>query len=241
MFETLHCVALRTIKYADSRSILSAWSVERGYISFSMPAGNSRESVRRKALTMPLSTFEGICDIRPGRDIFFIKDIKPMKVGQAILNSPSKLAVALFLAEVFEKILRTSQRDDTLSAFVFDIISVLESAGQRATANLTLWALYRLTIPLGIEPDMNSWQPGADFDVHSACWRPSGLLNRDRDVSDINRGVRLLSRMTRGNLSRIALSRENRRDMLDGILRYYDIHFGKITPLTSLDVVRELF
>lgn len=241
MYETLHCIALRTIRYSDSRSILSAWTAERGFVSFAMPAGNGREANRRKALTMPLAAFEGICDIKPGRDVMFIKDLKPMHISMSTVGDPAKLAVALFLAEVYEKLLRTSQRDDSLSLTVFDTVNALNAAGRRGVANFTLWALYRLTVPLGIEPDMSEWSQGALFDMEGAGWMKTTPQNNMHLDASEGMAVRLLSRMTCENIEKIRLTREDRRKILDGILRYYDIHYCKLTPLNSLEIVRELF
>lgn len=241
MFETLHCIALRTIKYSDSRSILSAWSAERGFISFAMPAGKGREAGRRRALTMPLAAFEGVCDIRGDRDLVFIRDLKPMSVGMAMISDPVKLAMALFLAEALEKILRNSTHDDALSLMIFDTVDALNAAGRRGVANFALWALYRLTVPLGIEPDMSDWQPQALFDLESARWRMALPATNLTVTGDDAKAVRLLSRLTRDNIERLRLTRSDRRAMLDGILRYYDLHYCRLTPLNSLDVVTELF
>lgn len=241
MFETLHCIALRTIKYSDSRSILSAWSAERGFISFAMPAGKGREAGRRRALTMPLAAFEGVCDIRGDRDLVFIRDLKPMSVGMAMISDPVKLAMALFLAEAFEKILRNSTHDDALSLMIFDTVDALNAAGRRGVANFALWALYRLTVPLGIEPDMSDWQPQALFDLEAARWRMALPATNLTVTGDDAKAVRLLSRLTRDNIERLRLTRSDRRAMLDGILRYYDLHYCRLTPLNSLDVVTELF
>ncbi len=241
MFETLHCIALRTIKYSDSRSILSAWSAERGYVSFAMPAGKGREAGRRRALTMPLAAFEGVCDIRGDRDVMFIRDLKPMNVGMSMISDPAKLAMALFMAEVFEKLLRNSQHDETLSLMLFDSIDALNHAGPRGVANFAIWTLYRLTVPLGIEPDMSDWQPGALFDLESARWRQSLPMSGQSFTGDEAKAVKILSRLSRENIERLRLSRAARRALLDGILRYYDIHFCRMTPLHSLDVVCELF
>ncbi len=241
MFETLHCIALRTVRYSDSRSILSAWTAERGFMSFALPAGKSREASRRPAPTMPLSAFAGDCDIRPGRDISFIRDIKPMEVGMAMISDPAKLAMALFLAEVFERLLRNTQRDDALSLTIFDTLDALNHAGPRGVANFALWTLYRLTAPLGIAPDMSQWRQGSLFDIESARWTLTGLTGAGVDAARESAAARLLSRMTRDNIERLRLTRDDRRRMLDGLLRYYEIHFIRLTPLHSLDVVKELF
>ena len=241
MFETLHCIALRTIKYSDSRSILSAWSAERGYVSFAMPAGKGREAGRRRALTMPLAAFEGVCEIRNDRDVMFIRDLKPMHVGMAMISDPAKLAMALFLAEVFEKLLRNSQHDDALSLMIFDTVDVLNRTNARGVANFALWTLYRLTVPLGIEPDMSDWRPQALFDLEAARWRMSLPTASMSFGGDEAKAVRMLSRLNRDNIERLRMTREARRALLDGLLRYYDVHYCKVTPLHSLDVVSELF
>ena len=62
MYQQLRCVALRTIKYDDRRSIVSAWSEQLGRVSFIVPDGASREARRRRALLMPLSLFEGVSE-----------------------------------------------------------------------------------------------------------------------------------------------------------------------------------
>lgn len=241
MYETLHCVALRTVRYSDSRSILSAWTSERGYMSFAMPEGRSREAVRRRALTMPLATFEAECDIRPGREISFLKDLRAMRIDTNVNAGPAKLAVALFLAEVLDRILRNSQPDKNLTLFLFDTIDALGSAGSRGTANFVLWALYRFTEALGIAPDMSTWHSGAVFDFENGCWRDS-LVGGNYGKADIEaRVVRIVSRLTQQNIERMRFSRELRREALEYILRYYEMHYIKLQPLNSLAIVRELF
>lgn len=241
MYETLHCIALRTVRYSDTRSILSAWSAERGYVSFAMPSGKGREAGRRRALTMPLAAFEGVCDIRNDRDVLFIRDLKPMQVGLAMINDPAKLAMALFMAEVFEKILRNTQHDDALSLAIFDTVDTLNHTNARGVANFAIWALYRLTVPLGIEPDMSGWHPQSLFDLEGARWRKSLPSSGTAFAGEEAKAVRILSRLNRQNIERMRLSRDTRRAMLDGLLHYYDIHLCRITPLRSLDVVSELF
>ena len=102
MVETLHCISLRTIKYNDRNTILSAWTTEHGRMTFVMPEGAGREAVRRRAMTMPLGVFEGECDLRPGREIHSLRD---MRADTAISStglhaSPTKAMLSIFLADV---------------------------------------------------------------------------------------------------------------------------------------------
>ena len=241
MYQTLHCIALRTTRFNDSRSIVSAWSAERGYVSFAMPAGRGREAGRRRALTMPLSVFEGECEIKPGRDILFMRDLKPMHIGLNTISNPAKLAIALFVAEVLEKILRNTQNDDALNLTLFDTVETLDECEGTAIANFHLWALFRLCQPLGIAPDLTEGDLSKFFDLSNARWSVSRPLSNHWIEKGDTAALVMLGRMNRSNLSRFRLSRDERNRILDGILLYYDLHLSKITPLNSLDVVRELF
>ena len=242
MYQTVNCVALRTIKYDDKRSIVTAWSAEQGRLSIAIPTGRGREAQRMRALMMPLSLFEGEADIRPGREIVTIQDVKPIVVTASINMNPIKSVVALFLADVLEHILRTNQSDKQLSQFIFDSVSYFNSLEQpTAIANFHLYFLYSLGQFLGIEPDIETWHPGAVFDLKEGRFRASAPLHPQYLEADKAQAIVLLSRMTRDNLAHIRLSKTDRNEILDRILDYYTIHLTRLESLPSLAVVREMF
>ena len=88
-------------------------------MSMVMPAGAGREARRRRALSAPLATFEGQCDIRPGRDLLAVRDVRPLPGSLAMSVDPAKSFAAVFLAEALDLLLRRSERDDSLSDFLF--------------------------------------------------------------------------------------------------------------------------
>ena len=65
----LHLVALKTTKYSDTQTILTAYSRERGRVSLALPAGSGKGAARVRALTMPLAVIECVSEVRPGREI----------------------------------------------------------------------------------------------------------------------------------------------------------------------------
>ncbi len=75
MQETLHMIALRTVAYADDRSILSAYTRSRGFMSLLVRGGKGREASRRRALLQPMSVVECVADIVPGRDVSRIMSV----------------------------------------------------------------------------------------------------------------------------------------------------------------------
>lgn len=240
MLRSLHCIALRTIKYNEKHSILSAYSLELGRVSFLLPAGSGREAARRRALMMPLGTFECVADIRHGHDIYIMKEPKADIISHGIHSNPIKSALALFIAELLSVVLREYQEDKALFMFLRQSIERLNDA-TIGVANFHLCFLFRLGRFVGIEPDVSTYQEGRIFDMVDGTFRLTAPLHSQYLSPQDSAVVALLSRMTYDNMHKFRLSRENRNQMLDVILEYYTIHYASLSSLKSIDVLRALF
>lgn len=240
MFRTMHIIALRTVKYNDRHSILSAYSREMGRVSFLLPAGNGREASRRRALTMPLTPLECVASVRPDRDIHTMRDPRPLMVTHTLHSDPVRSAVALFLCEILQVVLRENQEDPALFAFLWEAVAKLDDPSLNP-ANFHLCFLSRLGRFIGIEPDADGWAPGRVFDMVEGIFRATPPMHahylRPTEAAVVAR----LSRMTWDNMSRFRFSRDERNEILDVILRYYTIHYTSMNSLRSLDVLRSLF
>ena len=242
MYESIHCVSLRTIKYDDRRSIVTAWSLERGRVSFLIPAGSGREAQRRRALMQPLCLFEGECDIKPGRDLFTIRDVRPIQVLPDLCCDPAKAVVAMFISEILERVLRESPPDEALTRFVFDAVIRLDAMRRPiGVANFPVLFMYKLGYFLGIEPDAGEWKPGWVFDMTEGQFRSSAPVQGRWLDSDDTKAIVALHRMNFETAERIGISRAVRRRMLDAIIEYYGLHHTSLDGLKSLAVVSEIF
>ncbi len=242
MYETRHCVALRTVRYADRRAIVTAWSAEAGRLSVAVSDGPSREARRRRAMLMPLSLFEGEADIRPGREVVAMRDLRPSAVLPDLSADPAKAVVAMFLAEVLEKVLREAQADPLLTAYIFHAVRRLDGASARSeVANFPVVFLYGLGRFLGIAPDAGVWRRGMSFDMvaarFSAGLAPSPTVLPPEAAAMIPR----LARISFDVSARLRMSRALRRAVLAEELRYYTLHHTPLDCLRSLAVVSEIF
>lgn len=238
MFESLHCIALRTVRHSDSKNLLSVWSREHGRISLSMPAGSSREARRRRGLTPPLGLFEGEVDLRPGREIQSMRDLRPMPGSPALEAHPVKGLTAMFLAEFLDLLLRRSEPDEGLSDYLFgsvEVLTALSDAG--AIANFHLVFLLGLMRHAGIEPQLGD--TGGIFDLREGCFRPARPLHDDWLENDEGEALRRLARVQYIDAAEAGLDRHMRGRLLAGLLHYYSIHLLPLTSLKSLQVLAE--
>lgn len=238
MYQTVTAIALRTIRHNDRTSILSLWTAELGRVSVSVPADKGRAASRIRALTMPLSPVIAEVDVRPDRNIYRIRDVRPAFVAPAISTDPARSMTAMLLSDFLEVVLRDQQPDRLMTAFILDSIRLFDVLPRAASLNFHIYFLLRLSRFLGIEPDWG--EQGSVFDLRDGCFRASEPLHDQFLDQSSTSALRAFSRMNPRNLHRFVLSRTQRRAALHYILLYYTLHHRPVLSLPSLAVIEEM-
>ncbi len=240
MKQKMHIICLRSVRYSDSKSILSAYSLEAGRVSLLVGSGKGREAMRRRALTQPLGVLECVADVVPGRDIHRVAEMRPLHPLSALRANPVKCGVAMFLAEVLGVILGESQADEPMWRFVSAAVVRLDALEPDKVANFHVYFLYRLGMVAGIAPDSATFAPGKVFDLSDGRFRTAAPLHRDFLYSDEAEVAATLSRMTFDNMHLFRFTRAQRNRVTDLILRYFTIHYARLDSIKSLEVLRSL-
>ncbi len=243
MYQTIHAIALRTVRHSDSTSILTAWSAEAGRIAILMGTGASAAARQRRAATMPLSLFTGTVRRQQTMSDMPVRmrDIAPTgRQMIAVATNPVKAAVAMFLAEVLYIALREAGPDKALWHLFERALPVLEGGNATVTANFHLWFLYNVAVTMGVGPDLSEWRRGRIFDLRSAVFRDSAPGHSHYVEAAEARMVYILGRISASNLGRMRLNRQQRNHILDVILEYYSEHIASMDSLHSLDVIRSM-
>lgn len=234
--ELIHCMALRTVRVSDSRSLLSVWTREHGRLTLAMPAGKGREAARRRALTQPLSLFEGFSNVNIMRDVQSVSKLAPSDCAPLPVAA---VPTAIFLAEVLDLLLRRSEPDEALSDYLFRASRLMGSLQGAALAQFHILFLLRLSTFAGIEPDLSTYSRGSVFDMREGIFRQSPPLHGHYLDSSESRLMAALATMPPGS-KKIRLDRNGRNRALDIIVEYYSLHHTTLTSLKSLDVLRQL-
>ena len=238
MFQSLTCIALRTVRHSDRHSILSAYTRESGRLSLLVPAGNGREAARRRAMLMPGSRFSCVADIRDNDRIPPMRDVTT-RGPQPGFSHPVKSAVTLFLVDFLNTLLRDSMPDEGMFEYI-DTMFDMYGRQDKGLANFHILFLIRLAHFAGIEPDVSTYSKGTLFDMMDGVFRTSAPLHGRFLERDETTAVAQLMRMNLRNMSRYNLSATQRNNILDRILEYYSLHFANMQSLKSIEVLRDL-
>lgn len=233
-------VTLRTVRYNDRHNILSAYTLEAGRMSFLVPAGNGREAARRRALLMPLSLVECQSDATANRDIHRMHDVAPLMALHGIHAHPAKVSIAMFLAELLSHLLRESQADKAMFAFLADSIATLDVTPGSRAANFHIAFLMKMLRFLGIEPVYDTWRPGRVFDMADGVFRDSAPLHGKWLTAADSEALRNLSRISYPTMHLYRLGRSDRNAIVDRLLQYYSLHLAPLPALATLSVLRSL-
>ena len=238
---TLRCIALRTTKHSDRHSIVTAWSEQLGRVGLLVSAGNGREDRRRRALMMPLGLFECHARQRPGSDLFHITEVVPIYVPATITDSPTRSAVALFMAEVIERTLRDAPPDQALTSALMATVELLDTVPTGADlAIFPITFLSQFARLMGIAPEVDHWRRGSYFDLVDGRFRPSCPLTHQHLTPDHARIAAAVLRADFRTAGRLPLPLLTRRAILATLLQYFTLHLADLTTLRSLPILQSL-
>lgn len=241
MYHSVEGIVLRLVRHNDKHSIVRLYTPTLGVVGCVTPAGDTKEARRRRALMTPLAAVRCVISVTPGHDLHQLRDLQPLDMSAAsILTSPVKGALAQFLAELLDSVLREQQPDQLLYDFVVQTAREL-SAIEGGVANYHLLTMVRLGHFQGIEPDWGSYRRGYWLDESDGIFRPTPPVHEHFANPRESRVLWLLRSLPASKLRRLHLTGRDRNYIIDRILAYYRLHEINTGPLRSLEVLRQLF
>ena len=232
--QTIQFIPLRLIEHNDKTLIITAYSREEGRIAFSVAGG----SKKRRSLLMPLNPVECQAKSRAGKELFSMQEPRALMPIHAILASPVRSAVCMFMAEVLDRLLRQPQPDPLLFDFLIDAISRLNDP-KTPIANFHLCFMLLLGRQMGIAPDPD---PSARYFNLSAGGFRSTIPAGDHVLNEAeSRHAAKFLRMTWENQHLFKYAREQRARILSEICTYFSLHIAPLNNLRSPAVLHALF
>ena len=240
MYQTLDCIALKTVRYNDRHDIISVYTRQAGRVSFMLPSPSGREGRRRRALMMPLGRFACVAELRPGREIHNMRDVMAHPAPSQSLSDPMRSIIALFVADLLNCVLTEPLADDAMFSYIERAARTLHELPARHIANYPVCFVFGLLRSLGIEPDYAAYTPGAFLDMTGGTYTKMPPADGKWLDSATSATAATLQRMTFANMHRYRLSRADRNAILDRQLEYIALHHSRLQSLTSLAILREL-
>lgn len=238
--EKIQGIVVDIVKHNDRHNVVTLFTRSRGRMAFLSAAGSGKSGRQRNARLLPLSVVEADVNIRSSRELQILGAVAPLEVWRNIYFNPVKTSLTLFLSEFLNRYLRDASPDATAWDFIVSSMKALDLI-DRGLANFHIWFLIRFMDIAGISPDMEGYEKGDCFDMRAGIPVADQWLHRDILNPEQTSVMSLLLRISLANMHRYRFSGEDRRRLLDLILRYYAIHFPGLSSLKSPDILSEVF
>lgn len=240
MYEKTRGIVLYTIPYNDTLSVVHIYTEKYGRVSYTLPRGNGRSAKMARALYMPLSLLELEVECRAGRDMQRIREAHTWIPLPRIQSNPIRTSLAMFLSEFLGGVLRNSEPQPDLFAYVTQSIQLLDGINE-GLGNFHLCFLIGLTSYIGITPNTDDFDRGAYFDMQEGVFaRMRPIINPSLPPIEAAAMTKLL-RMNFNNMHKFRFSRNERSAILDRIIMYYNLHLTGMGHLSSPAILHTIF
>jgi len=239
MLEKLHGLVLRTTRFNDTQQVVDVFTREHGRQQFVVTFSNRRHA-GAGAVWRPLNFVEMEADIRSNQRnrLPHPHDVRTYITYTDLPFNSVKTAMALFLAEFLQNVLKAAQGEQNLFDFLEKALQWFDTA-MSGYANFHICILLHLMHFVGIQPDCET--RGDFFDLRAGSFTSNLPRHQDFLSGTEAETVRPLLRMNFANMRHFHLDRSQRRRIVEIIHQYYRLHLPPFAELRSPEVLKAVF
>lgn len=233
-------VVLHVVKFGDNQLIVDFLTEALGRLSFMVRLPKSAKAKVKRQYFQPLSVLSIEFDYRPKASLQRIKDVFIAVPFTDIPVSPYKMSMVMFLSEFLYYTTRNEQENVPLFGFLESSLQWLDLA-REGFANFHIVFMIRLTLFLGIVPNVEDASQGGCFDLSEGKFVASAPVHSMFLSKDDSLRMRDLMRLRYQTMHLYTMSRQERNRCVEVIIRYYRLHMPDFPELKTLPILKELF
>ncbi len=232
-------IVLNHIKYKESSIIVNVYTQTFGRQAYVVNRVRSRKNKGNTVLLQPLSLIDMQVYHRPKSDLQRIKEFRLLQPLSSIPFDQTKRAIAFFVTEMMSKVLREEESNESLFKFIYHGIEVFDT-GIEGAHNFHLFFLFHLSRFLGFGPGAR--EEGEEvFDLLNGQFVPYEPTHGYFIKGDLTKKWEQLYHLDVANLSALRMTAMHRSELLEALIRYYELHLDGLGAIKSLDVLQALF
>lgn len=229
-------IVLHSIKQGESGRIVKLYTETHGMCSVFLRATQSKKRGSTAALYQPLTVLDLDLEFRQDRSLQKIISAELVTDEIGHLSDPLRSCVAMFMAELFYRSLQEGESSDSLFSLLEGFI--IKLGNDENIAMLPIEFILNLALFYGIYPDMES--EGSILDLREGEFTSQRPIHNEVIDGAAVSALRLYRGMGFvGGASPV--TREIRRELLEGMLLYFKIHIPHFSELKSYSVFKEVF
>lgn len=232
-------IVLHTINYSETSVIAKVYTELFGLQSYLINGVRNKKAKVKANLLQPLSLLDMVVYHKERHGLQRISEIRPNVAFSSIPYDIVKSSIALFLDEIVYKAIREEEVNSNLFEFIYNSACILDLKTTNFN-NFHLFFMLQLSKYLGFYP------LGAYSESNSYFNLQEGAFQREQPVHSHYLKYPLSQiayKLTVGSyetLDTIVLEKTQRRELLQKIIEYFELHLTSFAPIRSHLILEEV-
>lgn len=232
-------IVLSFVKYSESSVIARIYTKDFGLQSYMAKGVRSRKSKSKIALFEPLSLVEIIAYHNENKTIHTLKEIRSYYSYQSIPFDEIKRSILFFLDEILINTIKEESSNESLYDWLAHSLTWFDLSEDIAL-NFHLAFMIQLSRFLGFYPKKGGTANHRFFDLESGVFINSIPKTPNYLNEEITFIFNKLYESSFEEASKLQINSSQRRQIINGLVNYYKIHFPGFKDLKSLGVLKTL-
>lgn len=227
------------MKYSESSVIVKIYTELLGLQSYILKGVRKKKSKIKSNLLQPLTLIEMEFYHKEKSEINFIKEIRNTYHFKSLPFEIYKSSIALFITEILYKSIREEEPNKNLFDFIFNSVIFLDTSEEKIS-NFHLIFLIQLSKYLGFFPNGKYSEKYKYFDMQEGNFQevlPKHFNYLDKKTSKY---FHELSSLNYENMNSTNISNKIRKELLEKIILYFQIHLPGIKEINSNQILSEV-
>ena len=230
-------IVFRSVKYSETSIITDIFTEELGLRSYIISGVRSKKAKVSAGLLQVMSLVETVVYHREDKDLCRIKEIKAAYLFESIPFNIQKGAIGLFLLEIMQKTIKEREKNQPLFSFLFNTICYLDKTND-PIYNFHLAVMLKLSAYLGFFPSGTYTEQTPFFDMQEGTFTAVLPLNNNYLEGELSRLLGLFLKSSIENAHEIKLTRQNRENLLTGLINYYRLHVEGLPEINAHKILK---
>jgi len=239
MLVKTEAILLHHVRYSDNSLIAHFYTREYGRLSVMVKGISSKKRSTKFSYFQPLNMFRLELYHYENRELNNLKELSLSFIPKNIPGDIYRGTITLFISELLYSVIKEEDVNRLLYGFIESSVMSLDEMTE-GISNFHLWFLVAFTDYTGIGPSPTALKDYC-FDMISGQFIQSPPSHPDYIEPRTSAILNRLLQMPADKLGELRMSGEERSELLDKILKYYNLHLPGIRQIRSLQVMKEIF
>lgn len=232
-------IVLQQLRYSDSSLIAKIFTKQSGLQSYMIKGAYSKHSRFKPAYFQPMTIVEFVVSRGRQKDLRFMTEIGLGYHFQTLQQHPVKNAIIMFMSELLYKSLPDQESDENLFSFIFDSLVWLDLTTDSG-ADFPLFFTLELSRYLGFYPKLNSFHEHSNFDLIEGVFKSAVPAHPYFLTKEFSTLLAKLSSNKIDQIAQLKLKNEERKQLLQELILYYQLHVPGFKGLQSHEILRTI-